>query len=1155
MLCLVRGVTEVSAQQTTLSNVRSLEIHNQEDTFYLTSFTIAPETVRLTDKETGTAIQPDQFHIENHLFIWDPQFRNSISDSIVYVISFRVLPFDLAARHSRFDSLLYLDPDERVMESITLDGRSSQSPILPRSGLEYDGTFSRGLSAGNRQDLVLNSNFDLRLAGNVGEGIEILAALSDNSIPLQPDGNTQQLQEFDRIFVQLKKGRQSLIGGDFILDRPESYFINYYKRTQGVRIDSESLLKYGNRLINSVSVAGSTGKFARININAQEGNQGPYRLPGNEGERFVIILAGSERIYVDGILMQRGLEKDYVIDYNAGELTFTPNQLMTKDKRIIAEYEYSDQNYNRSIITAGSGFRSEKLDLQFNAYSEQDGKLSSGLNDLSTEDKRFLSELGDSTQNKLSSSIRKRPEGFDPNLVMYKLVDSLGFTDILVRSTNPDSALYTARFTLLGPGLGDYIPIASETNGTVYQWVAPDPATGERKGTHQPEVQLIAPKQQQMFSLGGTYRLSDHSSLQSEVSLSNNDLNRFSEKDSGDDMGYAVSNTLRHQMDFGQDTSERRWILDTEVKHEFLSHHFQILKPYRNAEFSRDWNIQDVPKASENLLDIAATLSQSDQISLGYRRSSFDRKSFYNGARNILEGRYQKNGWLIDGITDRLKSDGRDIRSNFWRPKLEIAKSLGKTKNWTVGYYYEQEQNVQRDALSDTLKNTSFNYAVQRIYVRKAGNRNLNMGIHYQQRIDDLFGGSNTLLRASKAHEVAIQGRWAASSKSILDGTFTVRDLQIAEQDLIQQQGGLNYLGKINHQFNLWEGAFRSTTAYQISSGQEPRRTFQFIKVDPGQGVYTHIDLNDDGIQQINEFEVAPFSEQAEFIRVTVLTNDFIATNNVLYHQSYSIDPRRAMKEKKGLLSKLSNQGTIRIQRKNLQNTNVSLWNPFTINIADSSLVSVSAQIRNVFYFNRSNPRYDIQYEFNDFRNRFVLTTGYEQKSTAKHILRSRINFNRTWSGLLAIESNQNIQDSERFDNKDYRIEGWEFRPELTIQPSSNFRFTGKYRMSDRKNVQGGEDEKANIHDLNIESTWSKASTSSLRSRLSLVLIDYTGPRNGALEFAMLEGLKDGTNWIWGLTYDRKVIDNIRLNISYDGRKSEGSKVVHIARAQVSAFF
>ena len=43
---------------------------------------------------------------------------------------------------------------------------------------------------------------DLRLSGKIGNGIEITAALTDNNIPLQPDGTTQQIQDFDKVFIQ-----------------------------------------------------------------------------------------------------------------------------------------------------------------------------------------------------------------------------------------------------------------------------------------------------------------------------------------------------------------------------------------------------------------------------------------------------------------------------------------------------------------------------------------------------------------------------------------------------------------------------------------------------------------------------------------------------------------------------------------------------------------------------------------------------------------------------------------------------------------------------------------------------------------------------------------------------------------------------------------
>ncbi|NBC06053.1 MAG: hypothetical protein GVY26_02560 [Bacteroidetes bacterium] len=685
-------------------------------------------------------------------------------------------------------------------------------------------------------------------------------------------------------------------------------------------------------------------------------------------------------------------------------------------------------------------------------------------------------------------------------------------------------------------------------------------------GNYAPVTPVAPPRQQQLYTLGGAYRLGKDSKVRAEIGMSRNDLNRFSDLDSDDDLGFSAYTELQHTFRLGGDSSG--WSLGTQASYEWVQRNFEPLNPYRNPEFLRDWSLADVQgrgeveEAEEQIGKAGMSLRKRGLGQFDYELSVFNRDSLYTGWQHRWQFREQLERWQLELDGSLLNSESNALRTRFLRPRATVAYELPLMGGLQIGAYGEQERNERLVTAGDTLQGNSFYYNRYRLFIKSKESEGRSWGSSYSQRIDYAPSGQQ-FFRSTLATEANVNGKWrwlGGGNRLQLAGNFTYRKLEIQQPEAVPQEPGETFLGRADLNFTVLKGVVQSATTYEIGSGQEAKVEFTYLRVNPGEGDYIWLDslYNNDGVIQPNEMEIAPFQDLADYVRVTAVTDEFIRTDNVRLNQSLRLTPKALLFKADGWqrwLGKLSTISNLTINRKTQEAQEVAAWNPFQLDVADTSLVAVSSNIRNVLFFNQADPVYDLQLGMNDNRNKFVQTSGFESRRTSEQYLRARWNISKAVSTNADFTLGRRSSDSEFFNEKDFDIRFFRLKPSLTLLPSRNFRGTLRYEYQEDEDRLPNSEAASQRHDFELEARYNRSAKTSIQLRASFVQVDFQGEPNSPVGFAILNGLQNGQNFLWNLTLDQQLAKNIQLRLSYEGRKTGEARVVHTGRAQVAANF
>lgn len=1074
----------------------------------------------------------------------------------------------------------------------------SQEPFL--GNLQRSGSISRGFQLGSNRDLALTSGFNLQFSGDLAEDVTVTGTLSEESTPIQPEGTTQTLQDVDRIFITVKAGDHlNATLGDFnaSLNAPESIGAQYQSRAPlGIStgrndplkafaqssfdvltrklLGAEGSLHYENVAITGLG-ASSRGQHNTNTFQGQEAFQGPYRMTGKNGERAILIIAGSERVYVDGQLQVRGERNDYVIDYGVGEVRFEPRRLITSDSKIVIDFEYSDQQYSRSLIAAsGTGnILNDRLQVTATYMREGDNPDAPIDLSLSDTDRSIIARAG--TDRLAASRSGVTLAGRDTAgraRGSYVKVDTLqggeARTVYVYAPLDTVNALYNVSFGYAGANNGSYIR----------QGIGQFRYVGAKSGDYDTLRFLPLPQLDQIIAFHGFARISDYFGLTGEFATSAFAENRLS------NIGDLTGNAYRFGAIYA-DTIPLLGYAELRATERRVGDAFRPFDRTQDVDFFRrygnDRSQEVLNGIGERTREAALMYRPVSALQFDVTYGSLERSQLgFSSARTYSKAEIFEDSTLLPHVIASYEhipvtDTGINERAAWDREIAEAAKTihLGSSQI-TLGGRAGAEQKLAHSltSSSDSLHTTSFSYKAIGPFGRIGIAEWLAMSADLTWRSDDSARGS-VLMPVGRS----TTGRGTLALTNI--GGFssnidlTVRQKRYDDSVTRLRAGGdqRTMLLRFEPRYQVRSGGLDINALYEVSDQRGARQERVFLPVQPGYGSYKYLgDLNHNGKADPNEFEIARYANEATYILVTVPTEQLYPVIALRSNARLRIAPRTLFGISDSSSTLLSAIGALSSETfVQLSETSTDENSSDIYLLKRSHLLNPATTVHGDLSFEQdlnileSNPVHSYRLHFMERRQAGQFNTGFESAYLAERSVRIRLRPAYEFNGETILQSGTDLSHSDSLSlNRPNNTSILSGSTDWTYHPvGSAFDYSLRFDASRALEHSISPELTALSYALTGRTSYALESQARLRAELERDELTLSGtvPTSYLLPYALTAGRTLGVTWLWRLSLDYQFASGFIATLAYDGRNEAISgadrQTVHNARAEVRASF
>lgn len=1064
------------------------------------------------------------------------QFNNQISDSISASVTYHYYPiqipleFQLNPRPKLLPILLR--DSVQIAEKSPVGQRAKEQQTAGYSGttnLISHGSIFRELNLSTGRGLALNSGLRMELNGTVGENIDVSAALTDQSTPLQPEGTTQTLEELDKVFIHLKNPYGEATFGDFNTDFQVGPLGQYSRKLEGVTLSGN----YKNQRATLVG-ASSKGKFRTQQITGIDGNQGPYRLTGSDGSPDIVVLAGTERVWLDGEQRTRGATEDYTIDYSLGEITFTPRRVITSESRIVVDFQYADFQYSRSIYAGKftSNLWNNKLQVTGLYASEADDKENPLNPVINNAVRDSLSQTNAFTQSIRVSSVSRDSTG------AYVRADSAGVDFYsYVGDKNGDYTIFFSR----DPN-GNYV---REVNAQSQFYYAYNPASSKVK--YSPTVLVTPPKSHQIQAVDVQFQPNKRIRINANLAGSQLNSNTYATGNSSRQSGGAGAIHGEAQvLRWGDETTDNGVQLYGDYQN--WNRQFSPLDRVQQVEFNRQWNLsQNVPsrtQSGETQSTAGINIFDTDHIIANVEWGQLNRGSDFRATRET-ESFLGKYGLIEQAQYHRERATSQSTNTReLQRARLQVG------KNWFHPFSAWQYEQFTGD--STALLNRP------EVGLLLTGNRGNQVQVSYsREKIEQKPDSTVGRISQSQSNTYSMSGLW--HSKQNLNTRWDIVHRRRDYSPYYEQT-----LNRSDNKFTLadWSGSWRKRNAKILAFGvtwdsqwkqeQVAKREYRYLQVEQGLGEYNYDST-------FADYYPDP---DGDYVLRIVPGGDYQPVTGVQLGGQVSLEPgQMVLRSKNEILQKwISDTRSVtrwRYEEKSTRRTPLFQFQWQNIRNPDSTVVQHLQSLQEDLYLFQTSAYASLRYRFYKQASVNGLDArGTEIQSTLEHSLRWRATAFQPWTIESSLDWQKFQRNSLYQQLRDRDLTQLSLESQFGYHPTLPHIFRTSITIERHRGTIATESITVQLWGVGEEYTYQLSDKGRLTATLGYNQVNTSAGSNFRyLPYEVTQGNQPGDNYDWSLRTDYKINKYLTFRLQYRGKQEPGGPTYHQGSGEFRAVF